>query len=661
MKKKKNELKEGEEYKLTREEAPPETKKESYATLDIKETVKKKIAKLVIEQMELAEASQERKDFLELEEYCRKRYIMEDLETEWPWPGASKRRTGDTTIAVDRMMPRVNRALFYSGHIVSIKPVGDNSFDNAAKQERWLDDILREEVGLEEKFDKFLYDSIMLNFGVLKNPWERKEKPMEIKVTYNSAEELLREYPDAFVKYPGLVLKLTGYKDIKKLMEDYPDPQKGLPKGEKIYVTEQYREIDEGQRPSWVDPKNIYFPPGTKDENNSWFCAERLESVRRDELIEKKKSGFYENVSPLFEGEKKADPNKEYEVFEARLRYDINGDGLEEDIVAWVSRAGRSKGEDSALYLRGIKFPYSHGQSYWIIGRAFMARYGFYSGGLGAKLRSINTAEDRRTNQVQNAFDQAIVKAFKHIKTPNSPYNPLKHLFYPGATLPVLGENELTEFKMSEIPQSSFVLGADNRREIELITGMPHNLSGQPTPGDMEASGKKTAMLLAEGMESVASAVKYLSRSVKRIAFQTQVNYYDLGDEELLKRGMDKGYQGMTKKEIIEKAKMSLKPAIDSVSSQEKARMNLGLYKEVAGHPLFARNMNAQWVMLKSIISNWSEEWALIVDSLLSEDMKNFIQAQLDQAAKFAEEQAQAKAAAEEQAAAAGGGAPGQG
>jgi hypothetical protein len=630
-----------EEYKIEKIDKGKSIPKEAYATLEIDDDMEKKLAKVCYEQITLIKGCQERKDFLVLEEYCRKRYTMEDLETEWPWPGASKRRTGDTTIAVDRLMPRVRRALL-AGHTITIEPEGNNSWENAMKQEKWMNSILKGEMEIEEKFENILYDSIMLNFGVMKNPWERNEEIREQKVMYDSVEELISNYPDALEKYPELITRLQN--------------------GEKVYVREAWKDVDEGCRPHWVDPKNMFFPDGTKDENNTWFAAEKLDNIRRDELKRKESIKFYKNVDKLLgeeidekedsDSQKQEQLSKEYEIYECRIKYDINKDGKEEDVVTWIGipdNKADKDGDEKSIYLRGIRFPYMHKKSYWIIFRGFHHRYGFYKGGMGEKLKSINCAEDRRINQVQNAFDQAVVRATKQVQIPNSPYNPLKHLFYPGANIPVADPNELTEFNFRDIPASSFPLANDNRRAMELLAGFPQAyLSGMPQPQDAEAPAKKTEMMIAEGMESISDVVNHIARGFKNLGYQIQCDYYELLPEESIKWRVNNGFENITKQEMIKKAKFGCKTAIESISAFEKARSNLVLIKNVASHPLLQSNMYAQYLMLKSVISNWSEEWATQVDQLLPPEMVVVLQKQV--------EQMKAAAAAQQQQEAAGGG-----
>jgi len=640
------ELKEGEKYRLTTEPLKEGKKKEHYAELSLKSELKEKIANIIMEQVESAEVNADRQAFIEHCEYCRKRYTMEDLDTDWPWEGASKRRTGGSTIAVDRLKPRIKKALFYSGQIVDVLPAGNNTDENASRQGKWINSTLRNEMKLEENSNNVLYDAIMLNFGVLKMPWVFEDEKREEVVTYETADELLRNHPDALAKYPQYILKLTGYESLGELAQVNPYFQ-NLPvakdkNGEniKIVVRESYRDTFAGIRPEWVDPQDIIFPEGVDDDEKSWIIIQHLK-MRRDELLRKKKNGFFDfNEEELFGTQSEnEDYGKKYDVYEAILRYDIDKDDLEEKCVYWVSAGDSGKN----LYLRGIKYPYTHNQSYFVLVRSTDHRYGFYTGGLGQKLESVNESEDRRVNQISNAWDQAIVKAWKHVQVPGSPYNPRIHKYYPGADIPVGDANELIEMSMGDIPNSSFTLLEDNRRESELLSGVTSSLmSGQITPRDPSAPARKAELLLAESNISISEYLKNIIPSIKKIAYQTQMNYYQFTDmtEEMNYR-VEKGFENITKEQMRGKLMFVCRSAVESVVAEQKAQSNLALLSALSNYPMVAQNYVFQWYLVKNIVENWSEDLARNIDKLFSPELKDLIETQLKQAQALAQQKAQ--------------------
>jgi hypothetical protein len=646
-KKKKDKLEAG-EYQLA--VTKKDEKKSPYVLLDLTGTLKTKIAQVILEQVKEADTNKERKAFIDHCDYCRKRYTMEDLDTDFPWENASKRRTGGTTIATDRLTPRIKRALYYSGNIIGITPGKDVAEEDSERQEKWLDYLLREDMQIEEKSENLLYDAIMLNFGVAKNYWHIDEEQKEEVVTYESAQELLRNYPDALEKYPQYILKLTGYRDINSLLTAYPEALEGdydlLPQTDvKVTLREKFVQSSTGQKIEWVDPKDIIFPKNAKDSKDPWIVIQKLK-MRRDELLKKKASGFFENVDEIFANKDKEDKDhdKEYTIYEAILKYNISKDkkgGLEEKCVYWIAEGGHEK----EIYLRGIKFPYTHGENYFVVYRTSSRRYGFYTGGLGYKLKSVNESEDMRVNQISNAWQQAIVKAWKHIKMPGSPFNPNVQRYYPGATITLSDPNELTELGMSDLPNSSFNLLEDNRREGETLVGFPFSLtSGQITPQDPNAPAKKSEILLAEANISVSEYLKVYIRGLKQTAKQAQFNYYQFRNDDEMDFRDGKKFNKISKQQMIAKGAMTCKSALESVDSQERARSTLMLLGQLQQYPMISENLSAQHYLIKTIIDNWDENFARSTDKLFPEGIELLIQEQIKKAQELAQQEEEAKA-----------------
>jgi hypothetical protein len=649
------ELKEDQEYALKKISEPEPA--EQAVRLKLKPETEQIIADLLMKQIDSAPTNKERQEFIEHEKYCRSRYLMEDLETDWPWEGASKRRTGDTTIAVDRLKPRLHKSFFYTGRIWDVSPEGNSTIEIAEKQEKWLDSIARNEMKLEEISRNLEYDAIMLNFGVLKCAWDAD--PGEVReeiICYETPQELLRNYPNVLEKYPQYIFKLSGIKSVEALIKNFYDKTtnkwniEAIPSsGEKIWLMEQYRDEFNGTKGTWIDPKNMYYPEGTTDENKAWYNIERQEWTR-DELEEAKKSGFFNNVDDLLKVNEK-EPGKKFEVFEGIVRYDYNSDGRDEKSVFWFAKGAAGKN----LYLRGIKFPYTHNRTYFIIFRTTEHRYGFYMGGLGRKLKSINCAQDKTVNQVSNAWDQAIVRAWLQKVVPGSPYDPKKHKFFPGANIPTKVDGEITELKTSDIPSSSMTMQSHNSREVELLSGIPqYAMSGQVNQQDPTGPARKEELLLAESNVNIGDYVKEYSFGMKELAYQIQSDHYQFTNTKEADYRADMGFESISKREMRAKAKFDNKTAVESVATFEKSKNSYTLFKMIGQHPLIAGDIDIQWAFLKNIMSYWSEDWAKEADKLLSDNKKKEIQEKL----RLAQEQA---AAAANAGGGAGGGQPGGG
>lgn len=636
----------GQEYVLEKALPEKKRKKEPYIKLTLDAKMKTKLTKIIMDQVKDAESNEDRKKFIDHAKYARKRYLMEDYIADEPWEGASQRRTGGSTIAMDRLIPREKRAIYYSGNIIDVEPDRDNSDSNAQMQEVWLDAVLRYEIKDEENCDKLLYDANFLNFGCEKNHWVDETEIKETVAEYESAQELLRNYPDAIVKYPKYILTLTGIPDISTLLKTFPEIKiqdySKLPNaGVKLRLLERYRAGYVGHKAEWLDPEDVIFPKGTTDYKKTWLCIHH-QKMRRDELIRKDKSNFFENVDKIFNKENEKDENKdygkEYDIYEAILKYDINDDDLEEKCVFWVAKSDSGNN----VYLRGIRFPFDHGNNYIIVYRTDSTRYGFYTGGIAAKLKSVNKCEDRRVNQISNAWDQAICKPWFHVQSPGSPYRPRVHKRYPGAIIPVSNERELIESVMSDIPNSSLSLVDDTRRESEMLLGF--NLgatSGQTLQQDPTGPAKKSEIELAEGEVSIDDRIRKYSIGYKEKAHQIQMNYYQFTDTTELNYRTDKGFKTITKQEMRAKAMFTMRSAIESINAQDKAKADLALLQVSKEDPLMANNYQFRMYLWESVVQNWSEQHARNKDKVMSPEVQQLIIQQLYDAEKAAEQRDQ--------------------
>ena len=203
---------------------------------------------------------------------------------------------------------------------------------------------------------------------------------------------------------------------------------------------------------------------------------------------------------------------------------------------------------------------------------------------------------------------------------------------------------ELTTDGMGDIPSSSMTLTEDNRRESETLSGIPTNLmSGQVTPQDPNAPAKKSEILLSESHISISQYMKNYVIGLKEEAKQTQYNNYQFRDDDKMDFRTDKGFDDISKQQIMAKGVFTCKSSLESVGSEDKARAALGLLSQLAQYPLFANNLKFQEVMFKVIITNWNEEFARQYDNMMPEGMRQLIEQQLEQAQQLAEQEEEAK------------------
>jgi hypothetical protein len=234
-----------------------------------------------------------------------------------------------------------------------------------------------------------------------------------------------------------------------------------------------------------------------------------------------------------------------------------------------------------------------------------------YDGGLGRLLKSPCQSEDRRVNQIANAWDMKITPVYKRKYYAGAIYNPRLHKQFPGAILPVKEMDELDLLNQGDIPYSSMSLLQDNRNELETLSGISASLTGgQVTPGDPSAPAKKAELLMAESNVNAAEFLKVFVRGIKELAFHNQFAYYQYTTDKVLKYRTQNGMEQIPKSILQEKVAFNLKTTVESISAFEKARSNLQLVQVALQDPLFANDPMTRWIFWKTVVQNWSEEWA---------------------------------------------------
>ncbi|MDD5323686.1 MAG: hypothetical protein PHD43_24415, partial [Methylococcales bacterium] len=147
---------------------------------------------------------------------------------------------------------------------------------------------------------------------------------------------------------------------------------------------------------------------------------------------------------------------------------------------------------------------------------------------------------------------------------------------------------------------------------------------------------KKSELLVAESSVSTSEYVKNIARGFVKIAYQTQENYYQFTTEnELSFKGLV-GFEKIPKQEMRAKTYFSCQSVIDSVMSREKAQSYLGLLNQVGQSPLMQRNWVLQWYLWKDVIRNWDENLARDADTFMTDEIRDLLISQIQQAEQLA-------------------------
>ncbi|WP_297455981.1 poly(3-hydroxybutyrate) depolymerase [Persephonella sp.] len=275
----------------------------------------------------------------------------------------------DIMAKIEWAMPSIMRLIYGQTDIVAIQgrtPEDDDAAEKLKKLINWQ--IQRENEGFLV-FYRFAKDVMKYQFSVLKVRWERdiSTATEEIYITSELLEQLqllqaagqqqeaqsllLKYIEENLPRYKKLLLRQLKSIEIE---ETTFDEEKALYKAKvKFKRLKKNAPIIENLLP-W---EFLYIPDG-KTINDVSFVAHK-KKVSVDYLRKKGKEGFYKNVKEAIENAEDATTesledvvnnyeNEEYkdtqdeslrqiDLYECYTKFDINNDGILEDIIVWIA------------------------------------------------------------------------------------------------------------------------------------------------------------------------------------------------------------------------------------------------------------------------------------------------------------------------------------
>lgn len=297
-------------------------------------------------------------------------YQGRPVQKNLPWEGASNLFVPVTATAVDAIHPRLLAALFKPTPICSFKGQEASDVELAQKNEKFLDYIVREECSLFPVADRFVMNTLIYGIQVVKATWEIETKNQRIKHEFPpdtdpiTAIESILEGEKAFA---DAINRLTdeSYEVIMK------DRKVELEVERKSYALCIYTEREEVVKDQAVvdliNAEDISFnsdcPYDLQQADHIieryWLTLDQLKKKVRQKLfkadddeleeIEKLATGgmsggdmtidnkeFREDVTGAMEIWRQGSPYDKIELLDAYIKWDIDDDGYDEDIIVTV-------------------------------------------------------------------------------------------------------------------------------------------------------------------------------------------------------------------------------------------------------------------------------------------------------------------------------------
>ena len=247
----------------------------------------------------------------------------------------------DVKTTIDWIMPSLMEVFTGSDDPVDIAGVNVNDDDNARKIQQLISYFVTRKNSFFTFMYNFLRDGLTINMGCAKVYWKREEErqPMEVLA-------------DAQMMQMILAGEAAGQVEIKEAVPV-------TPLGDLLRVTFDVVNVKVNQPIiENMSPSELRFTPEARDLHQSKFVAQR-KVVRGDYLKRMEAQGVYQNVDAAMakagEGARETplldklhnkhieemhgrlsdgdNASKEFDLYEAYLKVDFNGDGIYENII----------------------------------------------------------------------------------------------------------------------------------------------------------------------------------------------------------------------------------------------------------------------------------------------------------------------------------------
>ena len=542
-----------------------------------------------------------------------------------------------TLIRARKVKSRLYQAFFESDPVFSMSPRPEHAkkkegFEAAETQEQFLDYELDSEIIIKDPMRKVLHQTVVLDGGILKLPWEREKEWIRRRETYEANKQglsrFLEDFPDARTKYPGFVKQLEEGEDDLKLVVD---------KRETIY---------DAPRPFFIDFADFWIDlttDGLLGLRKSKFHAED-QKFNWDELQDEVVQGRFEKdkVDELSfrqvmkDGEAiwEIDPDylsTIYHIFECNLFYGIKEKSKPKRIVVWYCREKRK-------IVASIYFPYDHGRPYYIPFFLTGELPGWHQPGLARILQPQNIIANAVTNfLLDNAFYQhtPLLRA-----TPNTTVAAqlLAKTWKIGDPLIAEpGEVEKFNLRTGNLAELVSLIKLTEYHADEASGGISAYTSGHADPLDPDAPMGKTLALLRETNINIKDYILCLHPSFQELAYQLLqlfAQFKGTAQFKLKKAsvvGREKMFREITPDQLRLRTNITPNAMSFTFDKLNAKRENLALIQFLTNNPVsmqfLSKMPKAQWTLFHILIKSWSDMWNAKVDEVWSkqEDVDEYL------------------------------------
>lgn len=275
----------------------------------------------------------DREEWMQNRERLYKKYRGVTDPKDFPWPGCSNLHLPVTMTAVETIHPRLVNTIFAVRPYAAVRPQEARDVERARRVEQFLDYALEQEMDVFLSVDDWIHNMLIDGVSVMKVSW-RQERRKVIDVEHELDFDLMLGVDN--VEYVPTLEEVEVERD--EVIYDAP----------------------------WVeniDLEDLVLPAMASDLQEADHVIHRL-WLSMDHLRRRAADGIYRNVEKLEEESEEANGRTESfdrlktlkkelegtgssiysrqpgrrEVLEAYYRYDVDGDGYEEECIFTVDR-----------------------------------------------------------------------------------------------------------------------------------------------------------------------------------------------------------------------------------------------------------------------------------------------------------------------------------
>jgi hypothetical protein len=551
-----------------------------------------------------------------------------------------------TSVKINAICRALLEAYFESDHVFSISPrpeyeSTDNGKDVCERLEDFLDHKVDERIPLEEAMSLVFHHAALKGNSVLKiiQRYVCKRRKMEeeygvedfdptnpesIKEAANEAQRFLTNYPDAQEKYSGIL--------------------KNILLGKKQHVLAEYDEVVyDDPYPKYVDIKNFRVRKnvnGLDGLRDAYMVFEKKEYTYWQLIQEEKEQRLFD-IAELF-SKKDADgksvkidnyANETYVLWEAVAHVKIKGEGKEgedntfggaEDFIRCVFHFSYEKET-----LHGADYyPYWAIDTYYL---PFSLKYkepGFYQPGVGEDLTDLHLAGNMFLNfMLEGAWISNTVTPI--VKRGSLIANQFAAKSWNhGMPLEIETKADTPDFlsKYSKPSNSSEFLtimqSLDNQGGD--VSGISESFAtGRADPIDPSAPAMKTRDLLAQSGINIKDYIKRVGMTFNEIGNVIVQMYSQRGQAvkyrlpEDKQNGSSNPFATLSRADLAARVLFRNQAMIFDIDKLNAKKEDIALWQVLRSEPLIARNEEAVYQIIKTIVKGWSPKWRASIKKIL--------------------------------------------